>query len=96
MILKKGDIVKIVRPSKTNAHINNINYIGIIEELDNQFVQLEVFWDENENCAIKSYGAVDLQSVDYLGYNNLNSRQTIACRQCYNYKGCVPHAEDKI
>lgn len=83
--LNKGDVVKVTKQSKLNSHINSLNYIGIIEELNQSAVQLEVFWDDNNNCPIKAYGAVDIESVDYINPNDMSYRQKIEHSKCYSY-----------
>lgn len=48
-------------------------------------MQLEVFWDDNNNCPIKAYGAVDIESVDYINPNDMSYRQKIEHSKCYSY-----------
>jgi hypothetical protein len=55
--MKEGDWVKVVRQStKCNAHIQNVGYVGTIDEMNDFAVLMK--------CSNGGWGAVDLDCVE--------------------------------
>jgi hypothetical protein len=80
-------IVKIVEQSvKLNPHIRNVGYIGIVEEEDELYVQLEIFWDSNNNCPIKYMGSMEQECVEDYEIDDLDFEKRYAMKNCYCYK----------
>ena len=58
IMFKRGDWVKVIKRSKHfNPHINNVGYVGIIDDLHEKAVQIE--------CTNGGMGAVDIDCVEH-------------------------------
>ncbi len=74
--MNKGDVVKIVKQSaRCNPHIRNMGYIGVIDDLSESAVQLDIFWDSNNSMRLNAGGAVDIDCVEIVNVDELTFNQ---------------------